>query len=669
MELAFIVSALRRRFWVVLVFFLLGLLPSVLIEPATGDEYRSTADLWIAPSTRITNNFNNIDNERYVAGQLEVLGSESLSARVAERISSEFGENISIAQLNYVVEIEQIPETDVVAITTTIDSPQKAQRISQTFAEVYLEGLSTTAVDPSQILQLEGEIANLEQSLLDVNERLQAAMEPWLPRRNRTTADPIPPIETIDPVAVSQRQLLTTELAQQKAALSELQLDSRLQVNSRVISAAGLPLTPVPPGANFLLVGGLLGGALLGMLVATIWARFSAKVLDDTIVGELLGAPVVAEVAHYRSLARNPMAAFQALPRTAWPVVDQLCVRSEALARMGEPLTVLVAGTMRSAGATTLTLAMAERFAAGGSSVVVVDADVRDPRISALFNASQDGGISAIITNAGSVADAAGRSAFTRTMDPAVTVLGQGSRRGGATLRRDTVPNVLAAAKRQADIVVVDGGPMLDLASTLQLSTAVDAVVLAVPMPRQTVDALSDMGRQLAGLGDRLLPVVTAPARRRAKGQIARPSAGGSPNANGMGPQAIDLDNATYGGAQAQAAAQSNPNIVPGTMSDSYPAGTLLRQAEAARSAQSSPASQAMPVQPTGVQSSGVQLGQSGSPQPASAYPVDPALSDLGGVSQFAPPKVRDTEEQTSPTAANQNGSQVSETVNRSSDS
>ena len=257
---------------------------------------------------------------------------------------------------------------------------------------------------------------------------------------------------------------------------------------------------------------------MLGVVVALTWARFSAKVLDEDTASEILAAPVVSELPHYRSLARHPLAAFQSLPRSAVPIIDQLCVLAEAKASIDQPLAVVVVGTQRGAGATTLSLAMAERFAAGGSSVVLVDADVRDPRITAIFNASADGGVPAVVANEGALIDQRGRSVFTRTMDPEVSVLGLGANRGHASLRRDTVASVLEAARRKAQIVVVDGGPALDLASTLQLTALCDAVVLAVPLSRQKLDSLADLSRQLGEVRGRLLPVVTSPARRAARG-------------------------------------------------------------------------------------------------------------------------------------------------------
>ncbi|MGF1597367.1 MAG: hypothetical protein ACFCVK_10645 [Acidimicrobiales bacterium] len=521
MELSFVISALRRRFWVVTLFALLGSLPGLTADPVASNEYRSTAVLLVQPPTRAAVNVFSSNPDRYVVSQLSVLESDSLAADVAERITAQFGEPMTVPALRELVEIEHLPETDIVEITTTIgESPQKAAAISQAYVEQYVEGLATTEDDADQRAGLERQIETLQNQLNELDIRLAESMEQYLPRSNDPRPSPIPPAEVVDPAAVSQRTLAVAELQQIKAALNELELQSRLRVNTQIISNAPVPLEPLPPGANFLLAGGLLAGAILGVVVALLWARFSTKVLDEISAGELLGAPVVSEFPHYRSLARNPLGAFQALPRSAVPGVDQLCVRAEAMARIGEPLIVLVTGTMRTAGSTTLALAMAERFAAGGASVVLVDADVRDPRVTALFNATADGGVPSVITNDGALVDQRGRSAFTRTMDPAVSVLGLGPNRGSAALRRDTVPAVLDAARRKAEIVVVDGGPVLDLASTIQFAALADAVVLAVPLSRQKADALSDMGRQLESVSDKLLPVVTAPSRRTARGDV-----------------------------------------------------------------------------------------------------------------------------------------------------
>jgi Mrp family chromosome partitioning ATPase/capsular polysaccharide biosynthesis protein len=520
MELSFVISALRRRFWLVTLFALLGSLPGLSSDKQVSDSWESTAVLNIQPPTRANVNLFSTNPDRYVLGQLSVLESEELAAQVATEVSTKSNQTITVPELRQIVEIKHKPETDVVEISTTADSAEKAKAISQSYADLYVAGLATTETDTAQKEQLDNSITTLKGQLDQVDQQLQASMKAFLPTGRKQNPDPIPPPDVVDPASVSQRQQILAELIDLQAQRNNLALQSNLKVNTEIIDNAPLPLEPKPARGNFVLAGGLLAGAVAGVIVALLWARFSTKVLDEVSAGDILGAPVVCDFPHYRSLARNPLAAFQALPRSAVPTVDQLCVRAEALAQIGEPLVVAVTGTTRSAGSTTLALAMAERFAAGGASVVVIDGDVRDPRMTALFNATADGGVPAVIANDGALTDHRGRSAFTRTMDPAVSVLGLGPNRGSAALRRDTVPAVLGAARRKAEVVVVDGGPVLDLASTLHFAALADAVVLAVPLARQKADALLDLARQLDPVRAKLLPVVTSPSRRAARGEV-----------------------------------------------------------------------------------------------------------------------------------------------------
>ncbi len=516
MELAFVLSALRRRLWLVALFALLGLVPDAMAEAPTSSEYVSVAQLSVVQPTVGNVTFLSGDPDRYVLGQLGVLEGAGLVNDVALDVG------MSITAVREAVEVEHEPGTDIVSIIATAGDPETARLLAQTYVETYIEDLATERSDSDELTRLGNDIATLRTTLSGLNSAIADAMKEYVDASYATVrfSRPLPTPDQIAPAQVTERDVAKAELTQLIQQRNDLISSSRLNVNTRIIQDATLPVEPVPAGGPLLLVGGLFAGVMMGIVAALAWARFSNKVLDVETASEILAAPVVSELPHYRSLARQPLAAFQSLPRSAIPVIDQLCVRAEAKARINEPLTVAVVGTQRNAGATTLALAMAERFAGAGSSVVLVDADVRDPRITALFNAGQDGGVPAVVLNDGALIDQRGRSVFTRTMDPEVSVLGLGSNRGAASLRRDTVASVLEAARRKAQIVVVDGGPALDLASTLQLTAMADAVVLAVPLSRQKSDALGDLSRQLDSVRDKLLPVITSPSRRAAKGDV-----------------------------------------------------------------------------------------------------------------------------------------------------
>jgi Mrp family chromosome partitioning ATPase len=532
-ELSFVLSALRRRLWLVALITALGLVPYLLLvdSDAPNQQFRSEAKVDIQQPTQTQGGFIG-DPNRYVIGQLAVLESATLVSEVSTQLQ------LDQELVRTSVVIEQQPETDVVSVIAEAETPETAQAIAQAYIDNYMDSLETDRSDLDELARLAQRIQELEDRVDTENDRIQEGMEPFVDgaRRRTTAAQVMPQIDAVVPDALSSRNLAEAELEQLIATRNSVISNSRLRVNTTVIQNATLPTEPLPQRQELLAAAGLAGGLLLGVVAALAWARFSTKVLDEDTAAEILGVPVVAEMPFYRSLARHPLAAFQALPRSAVPVVDQLCVLAEARAHIDQPLAVVVAGTQRGAGSTTLALAMAERFAAGGSSVVLVDADVRDPRITAVFNATADGGVPSVVANDGALIDQRGRSVFTRTMDPEVSVLGLGPNRGQAALRRDTVSLVLEAARRKAQVVVIDGGPALDLASTLQFSALADAVVLAVPLSRQKVDILADLSRQVGVERQRLLPVVTSPSRRPARGtsvsstgQISTPGLSSAP--------------------------------------------------------------------------------------------------------------------------------------------
>ena len=87
----------------------------------------------------------------------------------------------------------------------------------------------------------------------------------------------------------------------------------------------------------------------------------------------------------------------------------------------------------------------------------------------------------------------------------------------GGVLRRDDVPKLLARLDPLADVIIVDGGPFVGAASTVQFAHIADAVVLAIPTGRQQKQSLALIGRELREQQPNVLAVTTpsAPLRRR----------------------------------------------------------------------------------------------------------------------------------------------------------
>jgi Mrp family chromosome partitioning ATPase len=177
---------------------------------------------------------------------------------------------------------------------------------------------------------------------------------------------------------------------------------------------------------------------------------------------------------------------------------------------------VVVVGSERSAGTTTLAVAMATRFAVTGSQVLLIDADVRHPAITGAFARGRPG-IAALaslaLSDRSALRQAGSIDPFAPTSVPGLSVVGLGPKSTTAPLRRQNVLDVVVAAKAHSPVVVFDGGPLLGSATTVHLAQLADAVVLAVPLARQRLDELASVTRQTSLLEGEVI-VVDMPALR-----------------------------------------------------------------------------------------------------------------------------------------------------------
>ena len=537
MELTFILKAVRRYWWAMVACIAVGAIPLVMFDSTSEPYYESRAIILVSPpsESRVQVSFNS-DPDRYVLSQLSVLRSESLAAQVATRVPA--GTTTEVLES---VAIEREPETDIVEIVSKAGDAERARVLAQTYLDIYFESLRA-AVDETQLPELQRlavDLDALRAQIAFVDASLAEAIAPYIPTpgvlRAGQSYPPIPGIDSVAPALVSQKAALLEEYNQVLETKTELELNSKLRVTSQIVQPATTPTTQLVDANRFIGLAGLLAGGFIGLLVCITLARLSRKSNDIGQTAQLLGGSLVGSFPSARGLAKSRRVAVEQLPNRAVALVDDLCVRAEANAEVGKALTVLVAGTERSSGTTTLAGAMANRYAANGSQVLLIDVDTRDPELTRLF-APGNPGIPGLLASNGQDAtlprrgrDGVRHDPFCPTGVPGLSVVGIGDK-SSSSFRRQHVPDIIAIAARHAHVVVFDGGPMMDAAATVQLAQMVDAVVVAVPDRRQFNTLLTSIAAQIKGRRGELL-VVSMPARRRRSVQ-AGPTAGQRPPAS-----------------------------------------------------------------------------------------------------------------------------------------
>jgi Mrp family chromosome partitioning ATPase len=260
----------------------------------------------------------------------------------------------------------------------------------------------------------------------------------------------------------------------------------------------------------------MLCGAAMGLAVATVLGRFSRFVVDDVHASEILQIPLVARV--------NLPAAREYSGETPPPwseedrdTVNVVTAQLQTMAALDAPLRVAVVAGQRGAGATAMALALAGSLRRTGDRVVVMDADDRKPELTEIC-----------LQRGRPSTDARSESSELITSPPS---LGSGNGDGtsdvlivgrSGVLRREAVPALLAQAVAAADVVVADGGPLVDSAPAGELCHAADAVVFVVRRRGQRIDVLRTASMRLSEIRHKVLLVcVTLQEPSRRKGRRA----------------------------------------------------------------------------------------------------------------------------------------------------
>lgn len=544
MELGFIAKAMQRYWWFVAACFVLGLLPGLLAGSGGSTRYEASALLQITPPTTGAAD-SSADNDRYISGELVVLNSQSLAADVAERV----GDGATAGSVAGGITFTQIASTSIVRIGTSALTPQMAQAIADGYADAYLARVASELAGITQpdLEALDEAITTVKDELADIDQRIQVAMAPYLPDEGEAADQILPTIDDVDPGLSTEKAVLLQQYTDLLTSRNQLELSTKVRVTSKIVQRAELPTVPITTSNSLLVAVGGIGGLLVGALLAVLRVRLAPTVLDEAEVVDTLGMPIAATIPFDRSLAAAAPNVLVDQSEIVRSVIDELCVRAEASARSDESFAVVVASAQRVAGGTTLAVALAARYAASGASVLLVDADPRHPDLISSFDIALDRRLE--LAPSGRTAKTRGsRGPGTRPIITAmptsldqVHVVGLGDLTDAEVIRRQNIPEIIATASQYADVVVFDTGPLLDAASTVELTELADAVVFAVPVRRQRSQTLQVAARQLRSCSGLLLPVATPGLRKSRPGDRRTVPAPSAPASDHLGEEALVL--------------------------------------------------------------------------------------------------------------------------------
>jgi capsular exopolysaccharide synthesis family protein len=258
---------------------------------------------------------------------------------------------------------------------------------------------------------------------------------------------------------------------------------------AQILSPAG-PGEQVQPNArNLFVLGGFLG-ALAGAGLAFLAGSLDKSLRSPEEIRSRLGLPVVG---HIPLQPANPALWRRSEPASA--ALDRIVqTHSGHRSREGEAYrglrTALFRGTQRRGqkviqitspgrgdGKTTLAANLAVCIAQSGKRVLLIDADLRQPRLHEIFGVSAEVGLTTVLTG-----ECAPASAIQRSRVSGVEILPSGplSAHPAELLASYRLKPLLTSVREQYDFVLVDTPALLAVTDASTVGDCVDAVVLVI---------------------------------------------------------------------------------------------------------------------------------------------------------------------------------------------
>ena len=304
----------------------------------------------------------------------------------------------------------------------------------------------------------------------------------------------------------------------------EIDLTGLLRSNNvRILDRATTPRSPVSPLLSFNLAVGLFAGLVVGLVLA-----FGIEALDNTVktpeaAEALVGAPLLGMLpilVHARqrtveNATERDLTVFKEPTSAAAEACRSIRTNLMFLSAEKEVHVMVVTSPGPQDGKTTAAISLAVTMAQGGARVLLVDTDMRKPRIHRSFGLKSDRGLSTVMTGDATLADVIFHSEV-----PNLDVLpcGPTPPNPAELIHTERFREILAQCRRDYGRVGLDSPPAAFVTDPAILGNLADGVVLVVRAGHTTREAVSFARRQISDARARILGVIINRTDRRAGG-------------------------------------------------------------------------------------------------------------------------------------------------------
>ena len=500
------IALLLQWAWLIVLATLLAGAAAFITSKLQDPVYQASTKLLIneAPSTTTSEYTAILTSERLARTYSELMTEDPILEAVIEQLNLNLEQDKTdgniLEALAAATEVQLIRDTQLIELSVEDTDPEMAARIANTIVEEFIE--QNQALQSSRFAEsktnLEEEMARIQgqihNTLLTIDELGDTPEDKQ--QRDRLEADVAQYRQTHAGLLQSYEQIRVAEA----------------QTTSNVIQVkpAAAPEKPIRPRV---LMNTALAAVVGGMLA--VGAIFLMEALDDTIkspedVNRHLGLPILGTIMRHE---QNDSPITTESPRSPTAEAFRSLRTNIQYASVDYPLrSVLVTSPDAGVGKSTVAINLGTVLAQGGTQVVLVDGDMRRPKLHELFKLKNRVGLSSLIVShtpfviEGRLPD--GTLLSTSTEGLSVITSGQRPPNPSELLASKKMMDILQALRTNDErVVIIDAPPVMAVTDAAVLSPRVDGVLLVVKpgvtkleAARQTVEQLRRVGANIVGV-------------------------------------------------------------------------------------------------------------------------------------------------------------------------
>lgn len=272
-----------------------------------------------------------------------------------------------------------------------------------------------------------------------------------------------------------------------------------------VVQQASLPTSPVVPQATRNVALGAMVGLLLGLGLAVLRDRLDNTVKDRREVVEATQAAVVGTVPFDSNRPKHPLVGFGDGHSSSAEAYRQIRTNLQFLDVDNPPRVMVITSAVPNEGKTTTALNLGFALGESGHQVILVEADLRRPRLAKYLQLVENVGMTNVLSGAAELEEV-----LQPTANPAVTVLAAGPHPPNPSelLGSARLQTLLSTLRGRFDYIIFDAPPLLPVTDGAVLTALADGAILVARHGHTERDKLARAAENLRSVDGRVLGTI-----------------------------------------------------------------------------------------------------------------------------------------------------------------